>query len=126
MPVTDENGGEGFVSDAPNLLSQLIHAPNFEAITKVNLNLVEDGDTAGITVTGGNYYCIRVENCGGKFIIKQTNYEHSYPEHKEKLQKLKKLTRFLQFILKLLWNIMLKQIFIIVLTILSMKSLVKG
>ncbi len=85
MPVLAEDGKEGFVSDAANLLSQLIQAPNFEAVTKVKLNLPEDGDTAGLTITGGNYYCIRIENCNGKFVLKQTNFEHSYPEHEEKI-----------------------------------------
>lgn len=71
MPLESEYK---LVSDAPNLLSQLMHTPNFEVFTKINMSL-EDGDSCGLVITGGNYYGLRIEKENGKLYLKQVNYE---------------------------------------------------
>lgn len=68
--------GRPLLCDAPNVLCQLMQSPNFEVTAKIYPHFVNDGDCAGIAVTGGNYYCIRIEKSGDKLYIKQANYEY--------------------------------------------------
>lgn len=63
------------ICDAPNMLSQLIHTPNFEVVAKVDLNL-EDGDGCGLIITGGNYYGLKMEKEVDKLYLKQVSYEY--------------------------------------------------
>lgn len=77
-------GGGGLLTDAPNLLSQLMQAPNFTMDTKLHLEL-EDGDAAGICITGGSYYCVRAENKNGKYSLVQANYYYDGSERPEEI-----------------------------------------
>jgi hypothetical protein len=63
------------LSDAPNVLCQLVHSPNFEVTAKVNLKL-EKGDCCGLVITGGNYYGLRFENSVNGFYLKAVSYEY--------------------------------------------------
>ena len=36
---------------------------------------LEDGDSCGLVITGGNYYGLRIEKENGKLYLKQVNYE---------------------------------------------------
>lgn len=72
------------LTDAPNLLSQLMQSPNFTMDTKMELNL-KDGDSAGICITGGSYYCLRVENNGGEYSLTQANYFYDGSDRPEEI-----------------------------------------
>lgn len=76
LPAIGISADDKLLCNAPNLLSQLMQSPNFEVITKIKPDLKNDGDMAGITVTGGNYYCIRLERNGGNLYVKQAYYEY--------------------------------------------------
>lgn len=68
--------GEGLLCDAPNLLTQLIQSPSFSAVTCLTHSLTTHGDAAGICVTGGNYYSLRLQNINGKLFIKTAYFEY--------------------------------------------------
>ncbi len=77
-------GGKGYLTDAPNLLSQLMQSPNFIMDTKVDLSL-KDGDKAGVCITGGSFFALRVENEGGKYYLSQANYFYDGKDHPEEI-----------------------------------------
>lgn len=62
------------ISDAPNVLCQLVNRPNFTVDTKVKVSF-DDGDCCGLVVTGGSYYGLRIEKSGKKLIAHQVSYE---------------------------------------------------
>ncbi len=64
------------ISDAPNLLCQLVNRPNFTVDTKVNLNLYRC-DSCGLVITGGSYYGLRLEKSDNEVIAYQVSYELS-------------------------------------------------
>lgn len=65
----------GLLSDAPNVLSQLVHSPNIDVNTKIDLSL-KNGDCCGLLITGGNYYGIKVEKTDGSIYLKAVSYEY--------------------------------------------------
>lgn len=71
LPFNGEN-----ISDAPNVMCQLMNRPNFTVDTKVNIN-TKNGDSFGLVITGGSYYGIRIENKDNKIIANQVSYELS-------------------------------------------------
>lgn len=64
------------LADAPNVLSQLIHSPNFEVSTKIDIKNLKSGDCCGLLITGGNYYGFKFENVGGDYYLKTVSYEY--------------------------------------------------
>ncbi|MGN1319468.1 MAG: family 43 glycosylhydrolase [Lachnospirales bacterium] len=67
------NDGEN-LSDAPNLLCELIKRPNFTVDTKINLKL-EKGESCGLVITGGSYYGIKVTKSDEVIEVAQVSYE---------------------------------------------------
>ncbi len=72
----------GGLESAPNLISQLMQAPNFTMDSKVRLNL-NDGDSAGICITGGSYNALRLEKRDGKLFAVQPNLIYDSEQSKE-------------------------------------------
>ncbi len=58
------------ISDAANVMCQLMNRPNFTVTAKVNMHLSKN-EACGLVITGGSYYGIIVEN--GK--ARQVSYE---------------------------------------------------
>lgn len=72
LPFESENH---LISDAPNVLSQLVHSPNIEVRVKIKPSL-NNGDCCGLAVTGGNYYAIELEKISGDYYLKAVSYEY--------------------------------------------------
>lgn len=70
------------VSDAANVLCELMTRPNFEVTAKVNMALNEN-ESCGLVITGGSYYGVRVEN--GK--VKQVSFDLEKDEDTEEIVK---------------------------------------
>ncbi|MCD8158098.1 MAG: glycoside hydrolase 43 family protein [Clostridiales bacterium] len=102
--------GEGLLTDAPNLLSQLMQAPNFTMDTKVSLNL-EGGDEAGICITGGSFYAVRVENNGGKLSLSQANYFYDGKDRPEEITETKELSDTKEIYLRIKMEYRYKKLF---------------
>jgi len=64
---------KNIISDAPNVLCQLMHSPNFEVCSNIIPN-INDGDSFGLIITGGSYTGIRIEKQNGKVYAKQINF----------------------------------------------------
>lgn len=62
------------ISDAPNVLCQLMQRPNFTVDTKINMSL-EIGDSCGLVITGGSYYGLRLEKIKDAVVVNQVSYE---------------------------------------------------
>lgn len=60
------------LTNAENMLCQLIQNPEFEVVTKL-IPTLDEGDTAGIGISGGNYYTVRLQDG----FIKQVNFEYT-------------------------------------------------
>lgn len=56
LPYSGKN-----ISQAANVLCELMTRPNFQVTAKVNMNLSEN-DSCGLVITGGSYCGLRVEN----------------------------------------------------------------
>lgn len=65
LPYKGEN-----ISDAANLMCELMTRPNFEVTAKVNLGLKKN-DSCGLVITGGTYKGIRIENG----LVKQVSFD---------------------------------------------------
>lgn len=64
---------KNILADVPQLLTQLMHSPNFTVTASVNPNMM-DGDSFGLVITGGSYTGIRLEKQNNKILAKQVNY----------------------------------------------------
>ncbi len=62
------------ISDAPNVLCQLMNRPNFTVNTKIKLYF-KDGDSCGLVITGGSYYGLRLEKINNSIIANQVSFE---------------------------------------------------
>ena len=66
---------QNLLCDAPNLLSQLVHSPNIEVTTMIKPKL-NNGDSCGMVITGGNYYGFKLEKANGEMYLKIVSYEY--------------------------------------------------
>ncbi len=62
------------ISDAPNVLCQLMNRPNFKAEAKIKLNF-KNSDSCGLVITGGSYYGLRAEMVNNKIAVSQVSFE---------------------------------------------------
>jgi beta-xylosidase len=72
LPFVSE---KGLLSDAPNVLCQLVHSPNIEVTACIKPEL-KAGDCCGLVITGGNYYGLKLENTDDGLYIKAVSYEY--------------------------------------------------
>lgn len=80
LPYSGKN-----ISQAANVLCELMTRPNFQVTAKVNMNLNEN-DSCGLVITGGSYCGLRVENS----TIKQVCFELAKDKFTDEVVKFEK------------------------------------